>query len=164
MKPLLDRLANKTKTVESGCVEWIGAVNNNGYGQIRKGRAADGKILVHRAAYIAAHGEIPKGFDVMHSCDNRRCVNPKHLSVGTRQDNVNDMKAKGRAYWQRSIPWQKLTAQDAIRICALRNQGKTQQAIADEYKVSRPLISMLLGGRLLYGKVGTQNCKQYPDH
>ena len=73
----------------SECVEWIGYTMPGGYGQ------SNGK-LAHRTAWETAHGPIPDGIEVLHSCDNPPCHNPEHLFLGTQADNMADMDAKGR--------------------------------------------------------------------
>lgn len=78
----------------SGCIEAEGTPNNSGYCSVWYNGQ---RIGAHRAAYIESNGEIPEGCVVMHSCDNRRCVNPEHLSVGSQSDNLRDMVDKGRA-------------------------------------------------------------------
>lgn len=89
------------------CILWEGCVNSSGYGQ----RRIKGKLhYVHRLAYTQTKGEIPEGLDVMHSCDNRRCYNPDHLSVGTRHDNMMDCRRKRRG------PSLKLTDEQVVEI------------------------------------------------
>lgn len=88
----MDRFWSKVKKSE-GCWEWQATLSNKGYGQFR----VDGKLaLSHRFAYELAKGPILKGLHILHSCDNPACVNPDHLSVGTRADNMQDMTSKGR--------------------------------------------------------------------
>lgn len=92
---------------ETGCWNWTGAPGNQGYGMISgeiggvRYVPAGGRMLAHRVSWIIHYGAIPKGEGahgtvVMHICDNRRCVNPKHLRLGSQADNVKDMYDKGR--------------------------------------------------------------------
>ncbi len=77
----------------SGCWNWTGATINTGYGSI----CHDGKhCLAHRASWQIHKGEIPGKLLVLHRCDNRLCVNPAHLFLGTKKDNAIDMVKKGR--------------------------------------------------------------------
>ena len=79
---------------DSGCWEWVGAINPSGYGT--HGRSPHRECLAHRIAYIKAKGPIPEGLLVRHTCDNRKCVNPDHLLVGTKTDNANDRTERRR--------------------------------------------------------------------
>jgi hypothetical protein len=92
---LLDRLLNKIKIDNNtGCWIWQGGKNNLGYGMMR-----DGKKMrtAHRVSYEEhTQTKIPSHLVVMHSCDTPLCVNPQHLSLGTRSDNSKDMMRKGR--------------------------------------------------------------------
>jgi hypothetical protein len=108
----------------------------------------DHRTTAHRASWILACGQIPAGIDVLHRCDNPSCVNVDHLFLGTPKENTRDMMAKGRHGWRNGTPWQKLNSVDGERIRDLRRAGHTQQEIADWLDVSRPLISMVLSGKI----------------
>src|SRR4029077_2420207 len=83
----------KVEPQKSGCHHWIGSIMPNGYGQIHvRGQTA----YAHRVAWELANGSLSKDAFVLHTCDNRRCVNPAHLRLGTFQDNMDDMTSKLR--------------------------------------------------------------------
>ena len=81
------------------CWLWTGTKVRNGYGQVYTGDKPGGqkdRHYAHRVAYVLAHGSIPGGLVVMHTCDVPGCVNPAHLVLGTQQANIADRDAKGR--------------------------------------------------------------------
>ncbi|MGW2169160.1 HNH endonuclease signature motif containing protein [Streptomyces sp. NPDC001705] len=84
----------KVQWTRDGCWEWGASRHRNGYGQFH----LPGKrhALAHRASWLLLFGPIPDGLHVLHRCDNRPCVRPDHLFLGTRVDNMQDMAAKGR--------------------------------------------------------------------
>ena len=92
--------ANET----TGCWEWTASRARGGYGQFTTS-INDGRMWyrAHRFSYVAHKGKIPEGMVIMHSCDNPRCVNPSHLSVGTHADNIRDRDAKNRGVWRKTV-------------------------------------------------------------
>lgn len=73
---------------KTGCWNWLRNFSN-GYGVFERKRA-------HRISYKMHNGIIPKNLVICHKCDNKRCVNPNHLFVGTQSDNIQDCWNKGR--------------------------------------------------------------------
>jgi hypothetical protein len=75
------------------CAEWTGSRHPDGYGQM----SVDNKTRrASRLAWEMVHGPIPKGLCVCHKCDNPACVEPSHLWLGTKAQNWDDMRRKGR--------------------------------------------------------------------
>jgi hypothetical protein len=95
-----------------GCWPYLGASIPDGYGWVSWRGTQMG---AHRVAWILTHGEIPKGMHVLHRCDNRRCVNPDHLFLGTHLDNMADMYSKGRNT-RGALAKAKITEAQAIEI------------------------------------------------
>jgi len=130
---------------EDECWNWT-ANKAHGYGRFlldRKWRQA------HRVAWRLSGGIIPDGMWILHSCDNPSCVNPRHLFLGTRQDNMDDMKSKGRtkgnAMKGEKNPSSKLKEGEVLAIRALGSKGKwTKQEIATAYKISHQTVSDII--------------------
>ncbi|MEN5115875.1 HNH endonuclease signature motif containing protein [Luteimonas sp. TWI662] len=79
---------------EAGCWLWTRSVGSNGYGRDSTGKHS--YVEAHRSSFIAFKGQIPDGLCVCHRCDTPSCVNPDHLFLGTRSENLRDAYRKGR--------------------------------------------------------------------
>lgn len=131
------------------CWEWTASIGSSGYGQL--GTVGDRPERAHRIAYALAYGHVPEGFLVCHLCDNRRCVRPNHLFLGTHLDNVRDMDAKGRSRRPRAAGERngsaKLTAVQVREIKSALELGGRQAAIARSYGVSRHAVHLIAKGK-----------------
>jgi hypothetical protein len=92
---LQERFERKVQ-LGDGCWEWLGNKRPNRYGTIQAGGKGSSTLLAHRVSYMLSHGDIPPGMVVMHVCDNRSCVKPDHLRLGTLSENTRDAINKGR--------------------------------------------------------------------
>src|SRR6185312_5841726 len=90
-----DNLHLHIKIDENGCWNWQKFIDRDGYG--RKKHWTGTKWLnakAHRLVYELLRGPVPQDRNCCHKCDNRRCVNPGHIFIGTQQDNLTDMTNK----------------------------------------------------------------------
>lgn len=125
----------------SGCWEWKMYVGKNGYGQFTDSRPRKLKNA-HRGAWEAVNGPVDAGMHVCHKCDNRRCVNPEHLFLGTPADNSADMVQKGRCRAPRGSAsgMSKLTEVDVAIIKWCLDAGVSKAKLAKLYSVTWPTV------------------------
>ena len=134
---LLERFMSKVELIPfHSCWEWNGAKNLQGYGRIQTGSRTDGSRFSdgsHRVSWRLHFGEIPKGLDVLHRCDNTGCVNPNHLFLGTARDNIIDCSLKNRLR-------KKIDDDQVIQIRRSIARGEKCVNLAKKFNVSASLI------------------------
>ena len=127
------------------CWEWNGNILSQGYGRMYHHSTNEPKA--HRLSYMINVGEIPKGALIRHSCNNPKCVNPNHLSIGTNQDNSDDMKNTNRSLTGEKHPQSKLTNKDIIEIRNMFFKSKCKiTTLAYKYGVSDAAIHSIVTG------------------
>ncbi len=131
----------------TGCWNWKRCITTGGYGAVRdKGKTK----RAHRRSYELHNScVIPDGIDCCHSCDNRRCVNPDHLFLGTRKDNMSDCAAKGRIVIPmmrgESLTQSKLTEDD---VRSIKSSSLSTRKMAAMLGVDRATISQVRNGKI----------------
>lgn len=127
-----------------GCWNWNGRIEENGYGRFNPNGNTE---WAHRVAYKLFCGEIPDGKDVCHTCDNRACVRPDHLFAGSRLENMQDAKEKGRSACGVKLPQAKLNP-DIVRVVRQRiSDGHKLSDIAQSYGVRHTTIGYIKRGK-----------------
>ena len=133
--------------VVSECWVWRGRLDAGGYGYFNLSGKA---IKAHRFSWEMSKGPIPAGILVLHRCDNRPCIRPEHLFLGTDADNVADMDQKGRRYVLRGEKngHSKLSESDVLKIAYSPAGYGTGRALAAAYHVSPSTISLIRLGKV----------------
>jgi plasmid maintenance system antidote protein VapI len=150
VRPTRERDRERFKTfVEAhpnGCWLWTGGrMSAAGYGMFY----LDGRTIgAHCASHILFNGPIPDGFVVKHSCDDKRCANPAHLSAGTHQENMQESMDRGRHLKGSQHGRAKLTEESVAAMRGEYIEGRPGEGsrLADKYRVSESLVSTVVAG------------------
>lgn len=140
------RIFSRVLKTDSGCWLYTGGLQSGGYGVVSiKNRS----VYAHCLAYRLRVGAIPKGLCVLHKCDVRRCINPKHLFLGTRGENNTDRETKGRSDDRRGErnTQVKLDAKRIARIRRIYRTGKfSQREVGEMFDISQQHVSLIVRG------------------
>ena len=149
---LKQRLAIRTKR-SGNCIEWTGYLSPKGYGFMNINTIP---TPVHRIAWELENGVIPEGLFVLHKCDNSKCVNVKHLFLGTQSDNMIDCYGK-----KRNSTWHSLSEADVV---AIRESTEPSAALVKKYKVRQAVIWHIRTGRTHRDVPGADDCVKLRGH
>lgn len=147
VKPTLtDRFLRGFDRIPGGCWIWRGNRTVSGYGRLGKSP----RVLMHRFSYEHYVGPIPEGMDILHHCDVRPCVNPKHLYAGTDADNVRDKVLRGRHVKGEKAASAKLTLSGVSEIrrryrAGVRGHGCT--VLGKKFGISNVAVHKIISGR-----------------
>ena len=119
------------------CWPWLGETNHDGYGVFTE---SGKQVRAHRRAYELEHGPLPPHdpktrSSVRHSCHNKPCCNPRHLSVGTHKENMQDSERDGKHQAHERHGLARLTEEQIDEIRHLRDMGVRGATIAADYKL-----------------------------
>lgn len=136
---------------KASCWEWLGTKHGKHYGHFKMGSFV---AKAHRIAYELTYGKIPSGLLVCHKCDNPSCCNPRHLWVGTNDDNLKDRQKKERQARGERSGRAKLSDKDVLAIRAqywFKRNGSIDRSnsaeLASRYGVRPKTITSIVAGR-----------------
>lgn len=138
---VFERFVRKVQIEPCGCHIWTASKFKTGYGRLT---VAGKSLLAHRLAWEMANGEIPAEMFVCHHCDRRACVNPEHLFLGSHEDNMADMVAKGRSLSGEGNPYARL---NNATVKSIRESVGSQLEIAERFGVHQTTVSRVLNRR-----------------
>lgn len=133
------------------CWEWRGKQSPNGYGYIGSFQK------VHRLSYELHKGPIPKGLVVKHTCDNKLCVNPDHLELGTYSENLKEAYGRG-------LREPKTAQRDSIRLSEeqiqhIRTSSNTPGALAKEFGISSQRVRSIREGKIRLREIDIESLR-----
>lgn len=140
-----ERFDEKYFRAKNGCHIWLTAKEGRYPGFVLDGKNT---LASHYAWKRATGKEVPEGMNVLHTCDDPRCVSPDHLFLGSHLENMKDKKAKNRVFRPSGLLniKSRVTAAMCSKITAFLREGKSQQSVADIVGVSQQTISQISRG------------------
>jgi HNH endonuclease len=147
--PLEHLMENCIVDIVAGCWNWSGSMFDNGYGKFKNKELNSGKpIPASRASWMILRcSDIGRWDFVCHKCDNRKCVNPDHLFLGSGSDNMSDCSQKRRINHGEDRPQSKLTEENVIEARQLRQQGMGWMRLAKRYGVHQNCVISAVTGK-----------------
>lgn len=146
---------------QNDCWPWIAHVAPTGYAGFWLGRKfKPHKVSAHRLMFSLQYGPIPDGLQACHKCDNRRCVNPGHIFLGTHKDNADDRERKGRGNHKGNSNFRnrgprngnsRITIEQLREIRSMLKRGVYQKEIALQFPISQTQVSAIKLGKSYVG-------------
>lgn len=144
-RDVMERLREKYVVDEvTGCWNWTGRLMPNGYGRME---IDERQMYAHRASWFIHHGEIRDGLYVCHHCDNRKCVNPDHLHLGTAQDNSDDAVSRNRFPVGSAASPAVLKDDHVVQIKRRLQMGEMDSVLAREFGIGDETVRGIRIGR-----------------
>lgn len=158
------RFEQKFAKQPTGCWEWAAYIGSHGYGEI----TIQGKNRTsYRTSWMIRNGDIPDGMHVCHKCDNRKCVNPDHLFLGTNKENIIDSVKKGRRRgitrnrpsgltyinkpsYESVEKRRKIKRADRILMRELRSRGWSTNELGRRFNCTSAAVCLILNGDRVY--------------
>jgi hypothetical protein len=144
-EPLAERFW-KLVSKSDGCWLWAGTVTKWGYGRFWAGHRR--QLAAHRVAWELTNSPLRDDECVLHKCDVRACVNPSHLFIGSKADNMKDRDAKGRQVKGERVNLAKLTDSQVAEIRAAWTGERGQRlAMMRRYNIGSSALWAIIKGR-----------------
>lgn len=140
-KPLEERFWEKVVVNETGCWGWNGTFTNKGYPKLSRSGEKRGYVMASHVSWKIHHGSpVPEGMCVLHRCDSPPCTKPECLFLGTKADNNEDMRNKGRQYTV--LTWEQVEE--------IRASDASERILAKEFGVSKGTIHNVRHGKQMF--------------